>query len=59
MKNFLITATALGTAIAGIILYSRRKATKNPNAKTLSNTARDTFKQLEEQTQLAPIYTME
>lgn len=53
----LIATTILGVAIAGIILYRRRKTTRNTNAKELSNTARDSFKEAEGQPQRIPIYT--
>lgn len=42
MKKMLITATAVGAAIAGIILYNRRR--NNSAARLWSGAAKDAYK---------------
>jgi hypothetical protein len=41
MKKILIAATAVGAAIAGIILYNGRK--RNTGAKQVDNAAKDAY----------------
>jgi hypothetical protein len=43
MKNMIITATAVGAAIAGIVLYSRRGRRKNLSVKDAAKNAYDTM----------------
>lgn len=40
MKKILIAATAVGAAIAGIILYNRKR---NPESKQIGDAARDAY----------------
>ena len=40
MKKILIAATAVGAAIAGIILYNRKR---NTDSKTIENAAQDAY----------------
>lgn len=46
MKKILIAATTAGVAIAGIILYNRKRS--NPSSKRIENAANDAYKTMNE-----------